>query len=101
MSSLLQMVHGDNMKRQYCDRDIEQLDEDGNYYCTHVMAMTAEGLHEKSDIAAELAWRDREIADFLEALQKIARSSSSEGGCYYTNKANIQIAKDVLKRSIR
>ena len=30
----------------------------GEYYARHVMAMTAEGLHEKADIAAELAWRD-------------------------------------------
>lgn len=37
------------------------LDEDGGYYCRHVAAMTREGLHSKSDIAGQLAWRDREI----------------------------------------
>lgn len=31
------------------------------HYAKHVQAMTAEGLHEKSDIAAELAWRDAQI----------------------------------------
>jgi len=42
-------------------RDPMQLDEDGNYYIRHVEAMTGEGLYDKSDIAAELGWRDREI----------------------------------------
>ena len=32
------------------------------HYSAHVEAMTAEGLHEKSDIAAELAWRDSVLA---------------------------------------
>ena len=48
--------------KQYAERDHMALDEAGNYYCRHVSAMTAEGLHAKSDIAAELAWRDMEIA---------------------------------------
>jgi hypothetical protein len=42
----------------YHQRDAEEL---GDYYIRHVGAMTAEGLHAKSDIAAELAHRDREI----------------------------------------
>ena len=46
----------------YADRDSLAL---GQTYMNHVMAMTAEGLHAKSDIAAELAWRDKQI----EALQ--------------------------------
>jgi hypothetical protein len=33
----------------------------GEYYLRHIDRMTAEGLHRKSDIAAQLAWRDREI----------------------------------------
>lgn len=42
----------------YAERDIiEQM----QYYVNHVEAMTAEGLHSKSDIAAELAHRDIEI----------------------------------------
>lgn len=44
--------------RQYAKRDCMKLDKDGGYYSRHVSAMTAEGLHEKSDIAAELAVRD-------------------------------------------
>ena len=33
----------------------------GDHYTRHSLAMTAEGLHKKSDIAAELAARDAEI----------------------------------------
>lgn len=47
---------------KYEERDIDLLDEYGNFYTDHVIAMTAEGLRSKSDIAAELGWRDREIA---------------------------------------
>ena len=43
---------------EYADRDIIGL---GQHYTRHVMAMTSERLHEKSDIAAELAWRDEQI----------------------------------------
>jgi hypothetical protein len=41
-------------------RDIELQD---TFYTRHVMAMTTEGLHGKSDIAAELAARDMRIAE--------------------------------------
>lgn len=45
-------------KKLYAERDIiEQM----QHYVDHVEAMTAEGLHSKSDIAAELAHRDMEI----------------------------------------
>ncbi len=42
----------------YAKRDPREL---GEFYTRHIMAMTEEGLHEKSDIAAELAYRDRII----------------------------------------
>lgn len=42
----------------YAERNIIDLCE---YYTKHISAMTAEGLHSKSDIAAELAFRDAEI----------------------------------------
>ena len=35
--------------------------EAGGYYCRHVSALTEEALHAKSDIAAELGWRDLQI----------------------------------------
>ena len=47
----------------YAERDSKLL---GEGYVKHVMAMTAEGLHAKSDIAAELAIRDA-YAEQLEA----------------------------------
>lgn len=47
--------------KQYAERDIMALDEEGGYYCKHVGAMTSEGLHDKGDIAAELAYRDAQI----------------------------------------
>lgn len=57
--------------KQYAvgQRDIEQLDE-GGYYTRHIHAMTHEGLHSKSDIAAELAYRDTQINILLLALEK-------------------------------
>lgn len=42
----------------YAERDVLALRQ---HYCRHVDAMTREGLHDKADIAAELAWRDAEI----------------------------------------
>lgn len=49
------------MKTLYGERDVEELDEVHNLYCKHINAMTTEGLHSKSSIAAELAWRDWKI----------------------------------------
>lgn len=43
------------------NRDIMGQDEQGGYYFRHVNALTAEALHSKSDIAAELAHRDIQI----------------------------------------
>jgi hypothetical protein len=43
------------------------------YYCQHVSAMTSEGLHSKSDIAMQLAWRDKRIAELEEQLDAIAK----------------------------
>lgn len=58
---------------EYAERDAEALDAaGGGLYCRHLNAMTAEGLHDKSDIAAELAFRDARIAE-LEAENKALR----------------------------
>jgi hypothetical protein len=40
------------------------------YYSRHVSAMTTEGLHGKGDIAAELAWRDKALADAVALLTR-------------------------------
>lgn len=47
--------------KHYAERDHMAQDAAGNYYSRHVSAMTAEGLHAKSDIAGELAHRDIQI----------------------------------------
>jgi len=52
-------------EKQYARRDTEEL---GEHYMRHLNAMTAEQLHDKNAIAAELAWRDREIARLRDAL---------------------------------
>ena len=48
--------------KHYAERDFIEMDAKGAYYFRHVRAMTAENLHDKSDIAAELGWRDMQIA---------------------------------------
>lgn len=48
--------------KQYAERDAMTLDDAGGYYLRHVLAMTGEKLHSKGDIAAELGWRDMQIA---------------------------------------
>lgn len=45
-------------QKLYADRRPWDLEP---HYSAHVMAMTAEDLHSKADIAAELAFRDKEI----------------------------------------
>ena len=47
-----------NKYRNYSEDWLESSDT----YGEHVSAMTGEKLHSKSDIAAELAWRDEQLA---------------------------------------
>ena len=56
---------------EYADRDVLA---QGAHYTKHVMAMTAEGLHDKADIAAELAHRDMAI-DQLRAERDAMRAT--------------------------
>jgi hypothetical protein len=61
----------------YADRDaIRQ----GQHYTKHVEAMTAEGLHSKADIAAELAHRDIEIERLRGALEKVCAVDKAAAG---------------------
>lgn len=53
-------------RKHYAERDVRAL---GHHYINHVAAMTNEGLHSKSDIAAELAHRDQERDELLAALK--------------------------------
>ena len=71
---------------EYKDRDIIKLAE---YYTTHVQAMTAEGLHSKSDIAAELAHRDVQIdrlrgqlQNCVNYLERAKRKHPNDNGNY-------------------
>lgn len=52
----------------YANRDIRK---QGKHYTDHLLALTAEDLHEKSDIAAELAHRDIEIESLREQKQQL------------------------------
>ena len=69
-------------KKLYADRDTVG---QGQVYVDHVLAMTRESLHNKSDIAAELAERDIEIAALKlrnAHLRVMANSSyGSSTGC--------------------
>lgn len=60
--------------KRYAKRDIIEMDRAGNYYCRHVSAMTGEGLHDKSDIAAELGWRDQQIEALLAERDRMAKA---------------------------
>ncbi len=60
----------------YAERDAMEMDKAGNHYCRHISAMTAEGLHSKSDIAAELGWRDLQIAQLQEQVRALAAENS-------------------------
>lgn len=61
------------MKKLYGvgNRDIMELDT----YADHVHAMTGEGLHGKSDIAAELAFRDATIEALKSQLESVHECS--------------------------
>lgn len=53
-----------SIKKYYKEHDASELEP---FYSQHVMAMTKEGLHSKSEIASQLAFRDKRIAE-LEAM---------------------------------
>lgn len=65
------------MTKQYAERDAFELDQAGGHYMRHVMAMTSEQLHSKSDIAAELAWRDSQIAALQQKLDAMAAENAA------------------------
>lgn len=58
------------MKKLYGNRDIMALDEEFGFYSRHVSALTAEDLYSKSDIAAELAYRDSLIKKLTDTLNE-------------------------------
>jgi hypothetical protein len=56
---------------KYPEHDPSKLEP---HYCEHVSAMTSEGLHAKSDIAIQLAWRDAEIERLTAILLHVNNS---------------------------
>ena len=79
------------MIKLYGDRDIRKQKD---YYLRHISAMTTEGLHEKSDIAAELAHRDYVIDNLRLGLELLCGSkcNAENNPCharYYLNKADM------------
>jgi hypothetical protein len=62
--------------KQYAERDLMAMDIAGNHYCRHVSAMTREQLHSKSDIAAELGWRDMKIAELKAQRDALAAENA-------------------------
>ena len=57
----------------------------GVHYTNHVEAMTAEKLHDKSDIAAELAYRDIRIAELETAISDIMNLDRVDTSCLMSN----------------
>jgi hypothetical protein len=64
-------------EKQYAERDIRKLDKLGGHYSRHVQAMTAEGLHSKSAIAAELAFRDQKIKELRSNIFELKEEIST------------------------
>lgn len=65
-------------ERLYQIVDVMKLDRAGNYYCKHLNAMTGEGLHNKSDIAAQLGHRDYVIAQLEQQRDDLQFSLDKE-----------------------
>lgn len=59
-------------KNLYAERNPE---EQGGYYAAHVSAMTGEGLHSKSAIAAELAHRDILIDELKAQVERLRETT--------------------------
>lgn len=77
-------------QREFNDRDWQ------NHYFKHVNAMTAEGLHSKSDIAAELAFRDSVVERYRAALEQIKLYHENIHGA----KASTFIAYDIACKAL-
>ncbi len=84
----------------YPERDPDDL---GELYILHVEAMTADGLHSKSDIAVQLAWRDREIlrlrAEKADAIRE-AKAACEELDFDATWPDNLHLADVIEKRLV-
>ena len=80
---------------EYKERDFSDKDWQKHYF-KHVNAMTAEELHSKSAIAAELAYRDSVIEKQREALLQIKLYHEN----MYGAKAKDYVAYDVAVKAL-
>lgn len=64
------------MSNLYAERDII---EQGDHYSRHVSAMTGEGLHSKSAIAAELAHRDIQLEQAHAEIKQLKQANFTKG----------------------
>lgn len=78
---------------RYADRDVVAL---GQLYVDHVGAMTSEGLHSKSDIAAELAWRDLRIHDLAKRLEEVTDVADALGDSVSRLSAKVSHREELL-----
>lgn len=69
IESELSEPKADSTELLYAARNVMTLDDMGDHYGKHVSAMTIEGLHKKSDIAAELAYRDAVIQHLTDGIR--------------------------------
>jgi hypothetical protein len=79
---------------EYADRDPVYLDDKGGHYCRHIMAMTAESLHSKRDIACELAYRDMLITEFKEVHTELQAELTAQV------EENINLTKKIIELEI-
>ncbi len=84
------------------DRDASDL---GDFYTAHVDAMTREKLHAKSDIAAELAFRDQRIerlelalAEAEELLSTVINSNDIGGAWFERTEAALATIQELRER---
>jgi hypothetical protein len=82
---------------EYKERDIEQLDLDGDYYMRHISAMTVEGLHDKMEIAGELAYRDFTIDALRTENKELKRKLFNEGVKNNSDRARVEFLEEKLK----
>jgi|GEM_PF-3573080 len=94
----LALNKGKKMKKHYAERDLLEMDRAGNFYGNHVMAMTAEQLRSKSDIAAELGWRDMHIATLQQKLDAVVAKGMelAQEAAHVYAEYNKEMAPDVV-----
>jgi len=71
----------------------------GDHYLRHVSAMTTENLHDKGDIAAELAHRDKRIAELYAGLTQLQTECMNAGQALQSSREEAERLADLLKKA--